>query len=533
MGGHRESRRRASEGTLTDSLGTSVKSILKSSKSVSDNLNDSMNRSCGMSNASSEVTHSDENSLHLGKSVRFNVSTEDCWAEDSGVQTGASTPHNTTHSSLKRRASAPDTMGYHSSNTERRGSAPGDLVCVTDIDTAQIDDSEREEDHSGEIDEGLATGSEEWGQRESFDFEKEKVEKRFEGIFFSEAHTQAQSVPSYASANNTTEGGTIANRVAQLLSAAHHNEPRPGSFVRGPSSLATTYHSATISVADMKRRLLQRKEQEERATGTTAKEDGKHSKPSKLVQERKEAFQALSEKNRDLRTASLDRAHLKRGRHLNLATFELALRKHRMEEVVTHKKATVEKDGPSKPTNQVTTVKEAQVEEMATPDKLAPTSTPVWSSPTTIPVFAHHSNLSNWVPACLREANISPYYSYEDDDQTNQYNEAEGDSDKSSDEEEMMMEPLQPTTGASVGPIFGGVATITPIGRSWLSSPNKPLGAPLTKPIMTGARENSPFNESIPLQRSGHRVGVHRLSVIPEETPSACNSMTNVAAHTF
>ena len=134
--------------------------------------------------------------------------------------------------------------------------------------------------------------------------------------------------------------------------------------------------------------------------------------------------------------------------------------------------------------------------------------------PVAIPVFSGHSNLSNWVPACLRETVISPYHSYDDDDnEPGITEEEEGESDSSDDRDMIMMEPLEPTVGTpltSTGsiPTFGGVATMTPIGRSWLSSPNRTFGssqiAQPTKPIIPGGKDMSPFNESMHLQHGGH-----------------------------
>ena len=96
-------------------------------------------------------------------------------------------------------------------------------------------------------------------------------------------------------------------------------------------------------------------------------------------------------------------------------------------------------------------------------------------------------------------------------------------SDSSDDRDMIMMEPLEPTVGTpltSTGsiPTFGGVATMTPIGRSWLSSPNRTFGSSQialpTKPIILEEKDMSPFNESMHLQR-GHLLGaMKRLSVI-------------------
>ena len=538
MRGYDGSKRRASEGTITDSLGTSLKSILKESKSVNENLNDTSRSGGAMSDVSSEMTHSDDNSLHLGKSVRFNVSVED-WVEDSGVQTGASTPHYTSYSSLKRRASEPDAFGHRFSGSERRGSAPGDLVGQTDIDNVEIDHNERDGDRLGEIDEGLATGSEEWSRQEKFEFEKEKVDRRFGGIF---THPETQYPTQTEHEEQSVSSGIIASRVA-IFSGVQPAQKKPGAFTRGPSSLATSYHSATISVADVKRRLLD--QGSERGTENFGKEEGKRSNISKLVQQRSEVFRVP---RHDLRTASLDRAHFRRGRPLDISAIRPAPKQRTEGRVNTAKDTSVRektikveqrnsatetgtktKEGipvrekPIKPGQANTTTKLKEIAVKRDRKEIAPQASPsMWSSsPAVIPVFSGHSSLSNWVPACLRETVISPYSPYGDEGLTN-WEEEEGESESSDDDEEMM-EPLQPTTGAPMGPlpIFGGMA-------SWLSSPNKILGASPTKPIMTVAREMSPFNESI--QQGGHRRGVNRLSVIPEETASACNSM--ISMHT-
>jgi hypothetical protein len=517
--------RRASEGTLvvptTMTKSTSLKSILKESRSVNENLNEpGMRGSSAVSDVSSEVTHSDDNSLHLRKSVRFNVEE---WAEDSGVHTGTSTPHYTPYPSLKRRASEPEAFGSHYSNGERRGSAPGDLASQPEIDTEECES--KEGGNVGDVDEGMATGSEQWGQQENdIDFERGK---RFEGIFSSEHEVDAETqTKARAPRTDAVMSDNIASRVAQLYSAAQKT-PRPSvSFTRGPSSLATSsYDSATISVAEVKKMLLERKDRPDGVTGGAGNEDGRRPGVSKLPQERVEVFRTPTER---LRTASLDRAQLRRGKPLNIGTYQ-ALREGLgpMKEKVSAAKETPPKDVPKQ---------EKKKESKATSSN--PVSRPA-PAPVAIPVFSGHSNLSNWVPACLRETVISPYHSYDDDNnEPGNTEEEEGESDSSDDRDMIMMEPLEPTVGTpltSTGsiPTFGGVATMTPIGRSWLSSPNKTFGSSQialpTKPIIPGGKDMSPFNESMHLQHGGHLFGaMKRLSVIPEETASACCSMTSM-----
>ncbi|CAI8033620.1 hypothetical protein GBAR_LOCUS18967 [Geodia barretti] len=520
--------RRASEGALvvptTMTKSTSVKSILKESRSVNENLNEpGMRGSSAVSDVSSEVTHSDDNSLHLRKSVRFNVEE---WAEDSGVHTGTSTPHYTPYPSLKRRASEPETFGSHYSNGERRGSAPGDLASQTEIDTEE-GEGVNVGGVDGGVDEGMAV-SKQWGQQENdIDFEKGKVEKRFEGIFSSEHEVDAETQnKTRAPRTDAVMSHNIASRVAQLYSSAQKT-PRPSvSFTRGPSSLATSsYDSATISVAEVKKMLLERKDRQDGVTGGVGNEEGRRPGVSKLPQERVKVFRTPTER---LRTASLDRAQLRRGKPLNIGAYQ-ALREglRPMKEKVSTEKVTPPKYMPKQ---------EKKKESKATSSN--PGSGPA-PAPVAIPVFSGHSNLSNWVPACLRETVISPYHSYDDDDnEPGITEEEEGESDSSDDRDIIMMEPLEPTVGTpltSTGsiPAFGGVATMTPIGRSWLSSPNRTFGSSRialpTKPIIPGGKDISPFNESMHLQRGGHLLGaIKRLSVIPEETTSACSSVTSM-----
>ena len=553
MGGRNESKRRASEGMLvvptTVARSTSLKSILKESRSVNENLNE-RSKSSAVSDVSSEMTHSDDNSLHLRKSVRFNVEE---WAEDSGVQTGTSTPHYIPYPSLKRRASEPDAFGYHYSNGKRRGSAPGDLVSQTALSES------REEGE--DVDEGMATGSEQWNQQENdFDFEKGRVEKRFEGIFSSdqqatdpetESKTQVQKVDVAMSDN-------IASRVAQLYSAAQKQSHSSGKFTRGPSCLTTSsYSSATISVAEVKKRLLERKQM---MTGNTEREDVRRPSVSKFVQERVEVFRQPTER---LRTASLDRAQLRRGKPLDIGMYAALGEglgpmkgKSLTERAVVPAKEMLQPEqmrknrvAPGSPLPKPGKKMESSIAPGSPIPKLgknkekktkaAPRS-PLSSAPpapVAIPVFSGHSSLSNWVPACLRETVVSPY-SYKDDDETMNKGEEE-ESDSLEDLDMNMMEPLQPTLGTpstSTGttttnmaalPTFGGVATVTPIGRSWLSSPSRVFGGsqPI-KPIMPGVRDMS---EQMHIQQGGHILGaIKRLSVIPEETASACSSMTSM-----
>ena len=602
--------RRASEGTLvvqpTMKQSTSLKTILKESKSVNESLNEPGNRSSAMSDISSEVTHSDDNSLHLRKSVRFNVEE---WAEDSGVHTGSSTPHYTPYPSLTRRASEPETSGYRYSNGERRGSAPGDLANRPQLGT--------EGEYAGDVDEGMATGSEQWGQQEhEFDFEKGLVEKRFEGIFSSENEAEIETHnKTRALRIDVGMSDNIASRVAQLYSATKAPLHSSEGSARGPSPLATSsYNSSSISVSEVKKKLLQRKATPQASTTSNKEEDRKRAgHVSKLAKERVELFRAPTER---LRTASLDRAHLRRGKPLDIGMYQ-ALRdgfrpmktKVNTEKVASPHKPEKKKATRSSPVSKTppdpvaipvfsghsslsnwAPAKVASPKQQHKPEKKKatrsspvsktppdPVAIPVFSDhsslsnwapakvaspkqqhkpekkkatrsspgsktppdPVAIPVFSGHSSLSNWVPACLRETVISPYHSYEDDNEISLNKEEEEEDSESSDDEDMiMMEPLKPTVGTpltTVGsiPKFGGVATVTPIGRSWLSSPNRSLGSsPMAlpiKPIIPGAKDMSLFNESMHLQHGGHLLGaIKRLSVIPEETASVCSSMTSM-----
>ena len=486
--GRGEAKRRASEGMLVfpESNGTSLRSILKESKSYNENLNN-QHRSSAVSDMSSDITQSDDNSLHLGKSVRFNVSGDE-WGEDSGVQTGNSTPYNI---KLKRRSSEPETSGVHFNNSERRGSAPGDLEHEICIEVEDI--TER----MGDIDEGVATNSEEWTQQDNF--EESQAENRFEGVFSSPTATKSEEREITNERMDTkSESSGIATRVAQLLSASQ-TQVR-GGFTRGPSSLTVTSHTAPVSklkVAEMKEKFLQKREQPTEEV-TTGREEGRRSSLSKLVQERAEVFKKKTTIDNDVvsRTGSLKRAH------------------HQIEKA------------PG--LNEVQKPKEISIE--AKEDKSLPNTKGASFNSNPFPVFSGPSGLSNWVPACLRNTVISPYQSYRDDeDRTNRLDDSDDDSEE---DDDIIMEPLQPMTGrtliGSTHPSFGGVASISPTGRSWLSS-GKPFGSQTSPlPIMPGAEKTSPFNESISLQCGQRLSAIKRLSVIPEETASASGSVTNM-----
>ena len=526
MSEQREARRRASEGTLVvpEAMGTSRKSILKESKSFNDDLHN-QRRGSAVSDMSSDVTQSDENSLHLGKSVRFNVSGDD-WAEDSGVQTGNSTPHNTPYPNFNRCASEPDTLGCHFNNSERRGSAPGDLApnvtVSTEIQQENARHEERKGNHSGEIDEGLVTGSEEWTQQErEFNFKEAQAERLFKGVF-SKASTDDPDKSAQVTTKQETRGelepksSGIVTRVAQLFSVPQ--KQTEGSFIRGPSSLTMTSQSAVISklkVSEMKEKFLQREEQRRMDEfSKTVREEGRRQSLSKLVQERAEIFRERSTPYTDV---GLGMDSLKRARQ---------------------RKETTPKESEPHKTEKTSNVKNLSEKAALSTTKVEPTENhtqrasdkPIISSdPIMIPVFSGPSGLSNWVPSCLRDTVITPYHAY-GDEQMNENQESDD-----SDDGDIIMEPLEPAIGRNlIG--SGAVASITSFGevasfgKSWLQS-GKPFGSKIP-PLLSkpGENEISPYNEAILLQH-GHavRIGaIKRLSVIPEETASACSSMTDM-----
>jgi hypothetical protein len=515
VGEQREAKRRASEGQLVvpDVVQMSRKSILKESKSFNDGLH---NQSTAVSDASSDITQSDENSLHLGKSVRFNVTgSGDDWASDSGVHTGTSTPHNI-YLSLERRASEPEARGYHFANIDRRGSAPGDLVSKA-INTVVHEESEEDvnekgkENYSGEIDEGLATGSEEWSQQEqNYSLEETRTERRFEGAFSQPSTDDNRTISTthYHDDSLTPRSSVIAARVAQLYSATQ--KQAKGNFIRGPSTLTTSSFSAVSKhkVSEMKEKFLQGRRSE---TSSTGREEGRRLSLSKLVQERAEVFNEKPLSDNNIMTGSLKRAHQQKEKTSNSHSHN--------EEKIKTESATDTKS-----------LRKTKTEPTEAPVQNKKDTAPsTFSSPSIqIPVFSGPSGLSNWVPSCLRETVITPYQSYGDCDDLEQ------DSDDS-EPDDMIMEPLEPTTGrdligAGLGTSFGGVATMSPIGRSWL-----PAGKPLGSSISPLAGERSPFNESFSLQRgnSARSAAAKRLSVIPEETASACSSVTDISKGTL
>ena len=529
MGDHRATERRASEGQLVvpEAIATSKKSILKESKSFNDDLHN-QNRSCAVSDVSSDITQSDDNSLHLGKSVRFNVS-EDDWMADSGVHTGSSTPHNVRYSPFERRASEPEALGHHFNNSVRRGSAPGDLVSKSVCTMAGQESSEEVEERNEEIDEGLATCSEEWSQQEKyFSFEEAQAERQFKGAFLQSRDEQQKDKTDSSTQQDTKNkprSSGIASRVAQLLSASQ--KQAEGSFVRGPSTLTVSYSAMVpqLKVSEMKERFLQGSGGKVEETSHTGREEGRRPSLSKLVQERAEVFKEKHSIDKDsvARVGSLKRTH-------------------RREEKSSDKDGTESKDGRKESAKQSADTKTALPETKLEPVQAIPQDTkdePQFSDPPIeIPIFSGPSGLSNWVPACLRETVISPYSYRDSDDQLKE----EQDSDSSEDDDDVLIEPLKPILGRDMlgtGSVmtmasFGGVATMSPIGRSWLSSgkPSGPVISPLvSKPTLPGTNEKSPFNESFSLQRSGHAArpgAINRLSVIPEETASACGSITDI-----
>ena len=534
-------RRGSGEGTaVSDEMETSRKSILKESKSFTEDLHN-QRRGSAVSSDLSDIAQSDDNSLHLGKSVRFNVSEED-WAADSGVHTGTSTPHNLDSSQFERRASEPETRSHRFSDSERRGSAPGDFVCRVGEEGSggeeeEVEESaERErEENLGEVDEGMATGSEEWGEREKS--HETWAKKRFEGAFLQSTEEDTTDRETRKPAKPKHGSSGIATRVAQLFSASHtHNERKN---IRGQSPLITSLSSSISKqkVLEMKEKFMQggrggggggEGEETGEQQRKTRREEGRRPSLSKLVQERAEVFsEKSSDESRDgiTRTGSLKR--VRRQEDISLDIRE----DHGMDSVHESKEGTVETDEDDSMSPTSTNIVSNKA--TAVQEKEQPTS--VEAPPVSIPIFSAPSGLSNWVPACLRETVVSPYAVNDTEPLTE-----DQDSDDS-DGDDMLMEPLKPTTGRGsfgVGPLsgmasLGGVASISPIGKSWLTS-GKPLGpaiSPLVdKPKTTGASEKS-FNESISSQR-GRLAAVKRLSVIPEETPSACSSAINISNET-
>ena len=161
-------------------------------------------------------------------------------------------------------------------------------------------------------------------------------------------------------------------------------------------------------------------------------------------------------------------------------------------------------------------------------------SSPVFSHPLIdIPVFSAPFMSSPWQPTCLRGQTISPFSDDEPliegqplemDTHDTQLSNPDSDSDSSIEED--LMKPLRPTSG---------MASISPMGKSWLS-PGKPptvSASPFIKPHMTGANEKSPFiNEPYQRLQGQQRLAMARLSVIPEETPSACSSVSDITKET-
>lgn len=501
-----KSERRASEGQLV----ISQRSILKESKSFNDGLHN-QRRSSAVSDMSSDITQSDENSLHLGKSVRFNMSGDDL-AADSGVHTGTSTPHSIP---VGRRASEPETLSHQFSNSERRGSAPGELV--SEIGTAPGWEGGDNMYNQGRLDiedEGMATGSEEWSQNDkSSNFEATQVKTQFENAFSQldkEDETDTSSGPN-VKPEPALPG--IATRVARLLSASQKHTK--GNFVRGPSTLTTSSHTAAVSklkVSEMKERYLQESRGRIEDTSHTERgEEGRRLSISKLVQERSELFKEKHSNDKD------NSINLKKT-HNQLQDGHSDGHQIQVKESAKHNQIHIPKSGLKSIHNHENTPQASKDDPFLS------------GSPISIPIFSAPSGLSNWVPACLRGTVVSPY-SYDGDD--------EEQASDDSDDDTLVMEPLEPTIGrdmlrtGSTMP-FGGVASFSPIGKSWLSSGKQsgPAISPLVnKPKTPGANEKSPFNESFLLQR-GHtpRIGaVNRLSVIPEETASACGSATDVS----
>ena len=166
-------------------------------------------------------------------------------------------------------------------------------------------------------------------------------------------------------------------------------------------------------------------------------------------------------------------------------------------------------------------------------------SSPLFERPMLdFPIFSSPFASSPWQPTFLRNQSISPFSLATDDNGENNEPPIEGfpskeeGSDSSSEED--LMAALTPTTGKSA---------ISPIGRSWLS-PGRPhtLGIPhlVRGGNITGVKEKSPFfNEPYQRQRgqqlfstSSITAAATRLSVIPEETASACGSISDVARAT-
>ena len=480
------------------------------------------------------------------------------WAQDSGVHTGSSTPHNTGSLSLNRRASEPDTSAYHFPNSERRGSAPGDLVSNTVSSEVQGEndaENEGEGDNSGEIDDGLVTGSEEWTQQqEEFSFDQTRAERRFENVFLQPRREDPDKPQSLTQQRDTAEPKTsgIASRVAQFISASQRQTE--GSFIRGPSPLATTSHTAgtvvsKVKVAEMKEKFLRKKGQVAEESGTTVQSEGRRPSVSKLVQERAEVFKDKhsTETGVGLGMGSLKRAHHKKKveeisekvtppRELSKAEKDLELvplqTNGKPPDTCTIPVVSSQTHSASRPTSDKTTERKPKGPTTTTGQISGKSTTE--NHPVTIPVFSAPSGLSNWVPACLRDTVISPTHSYTTDGDNEM--DTSHDSDDSDGEEDVILEALEPTVGrALIGAgasfaSFGGVASMSPIGRSWLSSVQPsglqimPLG---NKP---GPKGISPFNESFSLQQGqpGRSGGMQRLSVIPEETASACNSMVDI-----
>lgn len=497
-------------------MGTSRKSILKESKSFNDGLHN-QRRSSAVSDLSSDITQSDENSLHLGKSVRFIMSGDDLAAADSGVHTGTSTPHSIP---VGRRASEPETLSHQFSNSERRGSAPGDLVSEIGSTAAGWESGEHtyDQDRFDIEDEGMATGSEEWSQNEkSSSFEETQAKRQFESVFWQldkEDETDTSTAPNVKPDHESALPG-IATRVARLLSASQKHTK--GNFVRGPSTLTTSSHTAVVSklkVSEIKERYLQESRGRMEETSHTGKEEGRRLSISKLVQERSELFKEkyLNDKENSINPK---RTHKQlQDRHSDGHQIEVSEGTERLANM--------------QPESSLESIYNHESTPQASNDESFPSGPPI-----SIPIFSAPSGLSNWVPACLKGTVVSPY-SYDGDDQ-----EQVSDDSEFEDDDTLVMEPLEPNIGRdmlqarSTMP-FGGVASFSPIGRSWLSSgkPSGPAVFPLVnKPKTPGATEKSPFNESFSLQR-GHTprsAAINRLSVIPEETASACGSATDVS----
>ena len=538
-------RRGSGEGTAaSDEMETLRKSILKESKSFTEDLHN-QRRGSAVSSDLSDIAQSDDNSLHLGKSVRFNVSEED-WGADSGVHTGTSTPHNLDSSQFERRSSEPETRSHRFSDSERRGSAPGDFVCRVGEEGSGGEEEEAEEsrerereENSGEVDEGMATGSEEWGEREKS--HETWAKKRFEGAFLQSTEEDTTDRETRKPAKPKHGSSGIATRVAQLFSASHtHNERKN---IRGQSPLITSLNSSISKqkVLEMKEKFMQGGrggggggggEEMEEQQRKTRREEGRRPSLSKLVQERAEVFrEKSSDESRDgiTRTGSLKRVRRQEDISLDI------LEDHGMDSVHESKEETVatDEDDSMSPTSKKVEEESTKVvsnKATAVQEKEQPTT--VEAPPVSIPIFSAPSGLSNWVPACLRETVISPYAVNNDTEPLME----DQDSDDS-DGDDMLMEPLKPTTGRAlfgVGPLssmasLGGVASISPIGRSWLTSLGPAIAPLVDKPKTTGAHEKS-FNESISSQRghSARLAAIKRLSVIPEETPSACSSAIDI-----